>query len=139
MNADLSVRHSKPPASEGGALEVFSRDPRSSAFIRGPFAVAVLLAVLPGAGAPGAQAPREVPASIARTFQLVRAEYSGERARSLVAEMDGRFRWPGNAAFDDGIDRVAARLRAAGYVPEDSAAASAPLVYRIERRPMRGP
>ena len=103
---------------------------------------ALLLAAACAAAAPDdarAQARREVARPIARAFQLVRAEYSGERARDLVAFMDGRFRWPGNAAFDASIDRVAAQLRAAGYLPEDSAPASARLVYRIERRPMRAP
>jgi aminopeptidase YwaD len=77
--------------------------------------------------------------SIARYFQLARAELSGERARELVAFMDPTFRWPGNHAFDRALDRVIVQLRAAGYVPVDSARKDARLVYRIEQRPMRGP
>ncbi|HKG92081.1 MAG TPA: M28 family peptidase [Gemmatimonadaceae bacterium] len=101
--------------------------------------IRVLLLLVLAAFPARAQAARESPAAVARYFQLVRAEYSGERAREMVAFLDGRFRWPGNAAFDAGIDRVAAQLRAAGYVPEDSAGATARLVYRIERRAMRAP
>jgi hypothetical protein len=86
----------------------------------------------------GAQAPRAVPAPIDRYFKLARAEYSGERAKELVAYMGGWFRWPGNTAFDKSIDRVVVQLRAAGYVPEDSAAKSARLTYRVEKRPLRG-
>ena len=86
-----------------------------------------------------AQTPRDVPAPIARYFQLARAEYSGERARELVAYMGGWFRWPGNTAFDASLDRVVSQLRAAGYVQEDLAPKSARLVYRIEKRPLRGP
>ena len=83
-------------------------------------------------------AQRSVPPTIARYFELARAEYSGERARQLVGYMGGWFRWPGNTAFDASIDRVVTQLRAAGYVREDSAAPSARLVYRVERRPLRG-
>ena len=84
-------------------------------------------------------AQRSVPPAIDRYFGLARAEYSGERARKLVAFMDGWFRWPGNAAFDASIDRVVSQLRAAGYVREDSAGPAARLVYRVEHRPLRGP
>ena len=84
-------------------------------------------------------AQRSVPPAIDRYFQLARAEYSGERARQVVAYMGGWFRWPGNTAFDASIDRVVSQLRAAGYVREDSAGPSARLVYRVERRPLRGP
>lgn len=84
-------------------------------------------------------AQRSVPPAIDRYFGLARAEYSGERARMLVAYMGGWFRWPGNTAFDASIDRVVSQLRAAGYVREDSAGLAARLVYRVERRPLRGP
>jgi len=84
-------------------------------------------------------AQRSVPPAIDRYFGLARAEYSGERARMLVAYMGGWFRWPGNTAFDASIDRVVSQLRAAGYVREDSAGPAARLVYRVERRPLRGP
>ncbi len=84
-------------------------------------------------------AQRTMLPAIDRYFGLARAEYSGERARQLVAFMGGWFRWPGNTAFDASIDRVVSQLRAAGYVREDSAGADARLVYRVERRPLRGP
>ena len=86
-----------------------------------------------------AQATRTVAPPIDRYFTLVRAEYSGERAKDIVAYMGGWFRWPGNTAFDASLDRVVSQLRAAGYVNEDSAAKSALLTYRVEKRPMRGP
>ncbi|MDB4913164.1 MAG: peptidase, partial [Gemmatimonadetes bacterium] len=86
-----------------------------------------------------AQAPRTVAAPIDRYFTLARAEYSGERAKELVAYMGGWFRWPGNTAFDKSLDRVIQQLHAAGYVPEDSAGKSTLLTYRVERRPLRGP
>ena len=86
----------------------------------------------------GAQAERLPAPAADRYFRLVRAEYSGERAKDLVAYMGGWFRWPGNTAFDASIDRVVRQLRAAGYVSEDSATRTMRLVYRIERRPIRG-
>src|SRR5665213_905371 len=79
-----------------------------------------------------AQAPRVIAPPIDRYFQLARAEYSGERARDLVAYMDGTFRWPGNSAFDRSLDRVILQLREAGYVPEDSATKASRLTYRVE-------
>ena len=86
-----------------------------------------------------AQSPRAVAPAIERYFRLARAEYSGARARELVAYMGGWFRWPGNTAFDASIDRVVIQLRAAGYVAEDSAGTAARLVYRVEKRPLRVP
>ena len=86
-----------------------------------------------------AQSPRDVPPAINRYFKLVRADYSGDRAKALVAYMGGWFRWPGNTAFDASLDRVISQLRAAGYVNQDSASTSALLTYRVEKRPMRGP
>ena len=38
-----------------------------------------------------AQAPRDIPPQIDRYFKLVRAEYSGDRARELVAYVGGQF------------------------------------------------
>jgi hypothetical protein len=85
-----------------------------------------------------AQPSRTVPQTIDRYFHLARAEYSGERARTLVAEIGGWFRWPGNTAFDASLDRVVSQLRAAGYRLEDSTPKAALLTYRIEKRPIRG-
>ena len=85
-----------------------------------------------------AQAPRATAPAIERYFRLARSEYSGDRARELVAYMGGWFRWPGNTAFDASMDRIVTQLRAAGYVREDSAATSTRLVFRIETRPLRG-
>jgi aminopeptidase YwaD len=86
-----------------------------------------------------AQTPRAVPKPIDRYFQLVRAQYSGQRAYDVVAFMDQYFRLPGNTGFDASIDHVAGILRRAGYVREDSAVARDRLVFRIETRPRTQP
>jgi hypothetical protein len=97
----------------------------------------LLILVALGATAANAQVrARQVDPRIDRYFQLVRAEFSGDRAMQTVASMSGKQRWPGNTAFDAALDRVVAQLRAAGYVPEDSAPASALLTYRVEKRPL---
>ena len=83
-------------------------------------------------------AQRSVSPAIDRYFALARAEYSGERARQLVAYMGAWFRWPGNTAFNASIDHIVSQLRAAGYVPEDSAGPDAHLVFRVELRPLQG-
>jgi aminopeptidase YwaD len=105
--------------------------------LKRPFLALTLAVVI--ASPVRAQSTRNVPPQIARYFQLARAEYSGERAKELVAYMGGWFRLPGNTAFDASLDRVVSQLRAAGYVPEDSAAKATGLTYRIEKRPMRNP
>lgn len=86
-----------------------------------------------------AQSKRDVPPQIARYFQLARAEYSGEKAKALVAYIGGWFRLPGNTAFDASLDRVVTQLRAAGYVVEDSTKRNQRLTYRIETRPRNAP
>jgi hypothetical protein len=96
----------------------------------------LLLAISPSARAQ--VRARQVDPQIDRYFQLARTEFSGDRARETVAAMAGKQRWPGNTAFDAALDRVVSQLRAAGYVREDSAPASALLTYRVETRPLRG-
>lgn len=63
----------------------------------------------------------------------------GKRAFKTVEYVQRFFRLPGNRGFDNAIDTVASLLRIAGYVREDSAPASARLVYRVESRPMAQP
>ena len=82
---------------------------------------------------------RQVDPQIDKYFALVRAEYSGERAKATAATMTGKQRWPGNTAFDAALDRVVSQLRAAGYVREDSAPPGTLLTYRIETRPLPQP
>jgi aminopeptidase YwaD len=101
--------------------------------LRAAASAAILL--VPGAAAPAQRVP--VPA-FDRYFTQVRAQFSGDRARDVVAFMDRSFRVPGNTGFNASIDHVIGILRAAGYVREDSAPASARLVYRVEERPIRG-
>ena len=81
----------------------------------------------------GAQRPV---ASLDSLHAIVRAELSGARALETVAYVAPRWRLPGNTGFDESIRHVEQRLRAAGYVPQDSAPAGARLTYRVERRPM---
>ena len=72
-------------------------------------------------------------------FSNVRREYSGDRARAIVAFMDQYWRVPGNEGFNASIRKVAEVLEDAGYEPEESAGASTRLTYRIERRSMNEP
>jgi aminopeptidase YwaD len=76
---------------------------------------------------------------IAGFFKLTRAEISGDRAKDVVVFMDQWFRWPGNTGFNSSLDHVEGILRAAGYVKEAGAPASARLTYRIETRPLTAP
>lgn len=92
------------------------------------------LTLLAAVAAPlGAQQPA---APLDSLHALVRAELSGARALETVAYVAPRWRLPGNTGFDESIRHVEQRLRAAGYVREDSAPAGARLTYRVERRPM---
>lgn len=75
----------------------------------------------------------------ANTADLVRAAYEGDKAFETVAFLDPYIRWPGNKGFDAGIEHVAARLHAAGFVKEETAATGARLTYRIEEYPMAQP
>ncbi|MBL0938766.1 MAG: M28 family peptidase [Gemmatimonadaceae bacterium] len=86
-----------------------------------------------------AQRPAAQPAAFAPISRSVHDAIDGERAKRTVAFVQQYFRLPGNEGFDAAIDTVAALLRAAGYVEESSAPASARLVYRVESRPMRDP
>jgi len=79
------------------------------------------------------------PAAFASITKAVHAEVNGDRAFTTVEYVQRFFRLPGNRGFDASIDTVAALLRAAGYVREDSAPANARLVYRVESRPMAAP
>ena len=109
--------------------------PRSATGMLRSLALIALFVAPQGLSAQGTRTPAP---AIDRYFKLVRAEYSGDRAKDLVAYMGGWFRWPGNTAFDASIDRVVGQLRDAGYVNEDSASKGTRLTYRIEKRPIRG-
>lgn len=74
---------------------------------------------------------------LATIGRAVDGSLSGERAHSTVAFVEQYFRLPGNRGFDVAIDTVAALLEAAGYVKQESAAATDRLTYRVESRPMR--
>jgi aminopeptidase YwaD len=98
---------------------------------RSAAAVLFLTAAVSGAAAQRPAAPLD------ELHALVRAEVSGERAFETVAYVAPRWRLPGNTGFDESIRHVEQRLRAAGFVREDSAPPGARLTYRVERRPMR--
>ena len=85
--------------------------------------------------------PSAVPPApgIARFHELVARELTGDSALRTVAFIEQFWRQPGSPGFDTSIARVAGILERAGYVPEEGAPADAPLVYRIERRPLARP
>ena len=79
------------------------------------------------------------PAGIGRFDDLVSRELSGDSALRTVAFVERFWRQPGSPGFDTSIARVAGILERAGYVPEQGAPPDAPLVYRLERRPLARP
>jgi len=83
--------------------------------------------------------PVQTGRAIAQHLAAARAEYSGERAREVVAFVEQFWRVPGNRGFNASIERVVEVLEAAGYVDQESARADAALTYRIEHRPMDRP
>ncbi|MGE5733350.1 MAG: hypothetical protein ACM37U_15495, partial [Gemmatimonas sp.] len=68
--------------------------------------------------ASAAQAQRQVPAAVQHYFDLIRPEFSGQKAYDQTAFMDQYFRWPGNTGFNASIQRVEGILKSAGYVEE---------------------
>jgi hypothetical protein len=111
--------------------------PLSRAVAAASVAASLLLAA---PGLLGAQpATPAMPAPFAPISKAVHAGINGDRAFRTVDYVQRYFRLPGNRGFDNAIDTVAALLRAAGYVREDSAPAGARLIYRVESRPMAQP
>ena len=82
---------------------------------------------------------RPTDATIDGYFRDVRAEFSGDRAKDIVAHMEGTFRLPGNSGFDASINQVVEVLANAGYVAEEDAGPEATLTYRIQHRTMEAP
>ena len=87
----------------------------------------------------GAVAGSTTISATTRYFELVRREFSGERARETVGFVEQFFRIPGNTGFNASLDSVIGVLRAAGYVEASTASQRDRLVYRLERYPMSGP
>ncbi len=85
-----------------------------------------------------AQRP-DSPAAVKHYFDLVRPEFSGQKAFDQVAFMDKYFRWPGNTGFNASVHRVEDILKTAGYVEQSKASPSDVLTYRIEHRPIKAP
>jgi len=88
-----------------------------------------------------AQASPSRPSSPATESYLrdLRRDFSGERARDVVAFVEQHWRVPGNTGFDASIDTVARVLEAAGYQPEADAGNGTRLTFRVERRPLDRP
>lgn len=101
-------------------------------------ALAALVTLATSANAQRTSTASALPAA-ARAFALVRADYSGDRAREVVAFMDRYWRLPGNRGYDASIDTVAAILRSAGYVDESRARSTDRLTFRIESKPLTRP
>ncbi len=102
-------------------------------------AIVACSAGVQGGNAPAPTATQPAMPAVARYFDLVRAEYSGDRARQTVAFVEQYFRIPGNTGFNASIDSIVGVLRGAGYVDASRASASDRLIYRVERYPMNGP
>src|ERR1700754_3779467 len=97
---------------------------------------AVLAAVSATTSLAAAQRP-ETPAAVKHLFDLVRPEFSGQKAYDQTAFMDKYFRWPGNTGFNASIHRVEGILKDAGYVEQSNAKPGDVLTYRIEHRPIK--
>src|SRR5688572_13140111 len=103
------------------------------------YLILVVLAAACVAGQAG-QAVGSLPlVPLQHAHHLVARELSGDSALRTVAFVEQFWRQPGSPGFDTSIARVAGILERAGYVREQGAPAAAPLVYRIERRPLRRP
>ena len=88
----------------------------------------------------GVSAPAQSTGSpAAQYWPLLRARFSGDRAKETVAFLDQYARWPGNRGFNASIAHVVERLQQAGYVAEPSAKAGDRLTYRVENYPMAVP
>jgi len=103
------------------------------------FLLACQSLALAGCGGETAAVQRPTDATIEEYFNDVRTAYSGDRAREIVAFMEGKFRVPGNAGFDASIERVVEVLTTAGYVAEEDAEPGATLTYRVQHRVMDAP
>ncbi|HEY4129347.1 MAG TPA: M28 family peptidase [Gemmatimonadaceae bacterium] len=103
-----------------------------------PHVIAALAAAVLAAAPLTAQRP-DSPTAVKHLFELVRPEFSGQRAFDQTAFMDQYFRWPGNTGFNASIHRVEGILKTAGYVEQSKASPSDVLTYRIEHRPIKTP
>ncbi len=71
-------------------------------------------------------------------MELIRPEFSGQKALETTAYVGDLWRAPGSAGFDSSIYYVQRVLESAGYQLEDKAP-NARLTYRLERYPLRKP
>lgn len=110
---------------------------RWRACTRGGLAISAL-ALLPGF-LPAQTPVRSAIPLAARFFSLVRPRISGDTSFDITAYVEQRWRLPGNAGFDQSLDRVIATLRTAGYTLDRDATRRDRFTYRVESYPMRDP
>ncbi|MCB0277955.1 MAG: M28 family peptidase [Calditrichaeota bacterium] len=72
-------------------------------------------------------------------FNLIKDEFSGEKAKATVAFVEKDWRVVGNTMFNASIFHVENKLKIYGYINEDNAKSEDRLTYRIEKRPLNRP
>ena len=102
-------------------------------------AVAAAVAAVACSTPPSASEVSPALPALEQAHRAVARELSGDSALRTVAFIEQFWRQPGSPGFDTSIARVAGILERAGYVREEGAPPGAPLVYRIERRPLPRP
>jgi aminopeptidase YwaD len=70
-------------------------------------------------------------------FKLLEKTFNEQQAYNTVWFVEQRWRLAGNSGFNESIYHVEKILQQAGYVKETNAETTAPLTYRIEKRPMK--
>src|SRR5690554_999340 len=77
--------------------------------------------------------------TVAPYYEMVDAEFDGQKAYETVAYVEQFFRVVGNDGFDNSIYFVENILKNEGFVEESEATATDRLTYRIEHRPLSKP
>lgn len=72
-------------------------------------------------------------------YEMVDAEFDGQKAYETVAYVEQFFRVVGNEGFDKSVHFVEKVLKNEGFVEETEATATDRLTYRIEHRPLTRP
>jgi aminopeptidase YwaD len=70
-------------------------------------------------------------------FKLLEKTFNEQQAYNTVWFVEQRWRLAGNSGFNESIYHVEKILQQAGYVKETNGETTAPLTYRIEKRPMK--
>ncbi len=85
--------------------------------------------------APFQTTAQEVSSQLDKYLELVRSEYSGQKALETTAFVADRWRSPGNTGFDESIFHVQKQLEEAGYKQAEKGS-DEKLSYRLERYPL---